>query len=169
MLQKNTGNLKFPVFSYAEKLSFQTVCGGEGGSRTLARVTPPKALAKPPLRPLGYFSVFFLYTQSLCFVIVFGGEKGVRTLDRLSSVPVFKTGAINQLDHLSVFDRHVPCYSTMTRPVLSITFRSMHARPDFMVFIHQLSGCRHQAGRAVAGFGCQKTRSATRQGNHKYG
>ena len=31
--------------------------GGEGGSRTLARVAPPKALAKPPLRPLGYFSV----------------------------------------------------------------------------------------------------------------
>lgn len=33
------------------------VCGGEGGSRTLARVIPPKALAKPPLQPLGYFSV----------------------------------------------------------------------------------------------------------------
>ncbi len=31
--------------------------GGEGGSRTLARVIPPKALAKPPLQPLGYFSV----------------------------------------------------------------------------------------------------------------
>ena len=33
------------------------VLGGEGGSRTLARVTPSKALAKPPLEPLGYFSV----------------------------------------------------------------------------------------------------------------
>lgn len=54
-------------------------------------------------------------------MIVFGGEKGVRTLDRLSSVPVFKTGAINQLDHLSMFDRHVLCYSTLTRSLLSIT------------------------------------------------
>ena len=31
--------------------------GGEGGIRTLAQVAPPKALAKPPLRPLGYISM----------------------------------------------------------------------------------------------------------------
>ena len=31
--------------------------GGEGGIRTPAPVARPKALAKPPLRPLGYFSV----------------------------------------------------------------------------------------------------------------
>ena len=35
---------------------YKWVYGGEGGSRTLARVAPPKALAKPPLQPLGYFS-----------------------------------------------------------------------------------------------------------------
>ena len=34
-----------------------TGLGGDGGSRTLARVAPPKALAKPPLRPLGYISM----------------------------------------------------------------------------------------------------------------
>ena len=39
--------------TYVMLLSF----GGEGGIRTLAQVAPPKALAKPPLRPLGYFSV----------------------------------------------------------------------------------------------------------------
>ncbi len=32
--------------------------GGEGGIRTPAPVARPKALAKPPLRPLGYFSVW---------------------------------------------------------------------------------------------------------------
>ncbi len=32
------------------------IFGGEGGIRTLAPVARPKALAKPPLRPLGYFS-----------------------------------------------------------------------------------------------------------------
>ena len=31
--------------------------GGEGGIRTPAPVARPKALAKPPLRPLGYFSM----------------------------------------------------------------------------------------------------------------
>ena len=31
--------------------------GGEGGIRTPAPVARPKALAKPPLRPLGYFSI----------------------------------------------------------------------------------------------------------------
>ena len=31
--------------------------GGEGGIRTPAPVARPKALAKPPLRPLGYFSL----------------------------------------------------------------------------------------------------------------
>ena len=33
------------------------VFGGEGGIRTPAPVARPKALAKPPLRPLGYFSM----------------------------------------------------------------------------------------------------------------
>ena len=43
-----------------------TGLGGEGGIRTLAQVAPPKALAKPPLRPLGYFSVpsAYMITQS---------------------------------------------------------------------------------------------------------
>ncbi len=71
--------------------------GGEGGSRTLARVTPPKALAKPPLQPLGYFSVSN-YQNDYSIV---GGESGIRTHGRLSPSPVFKTGALNQLDHLS--------------------------------------------------------------------
>ena len=55
--------------------------GGEGGGRTLARVTPPKALAKPPLRPLGYFSMpILLCTQSGALRCLLAERKGFEPL-----------------------------------------------------------------------------------------
>ena len=48
-----------------------TGLGGEGGIRTLAQVAPPKALAKPPLRPLGYFSVSVFLLPCLMIITHF--------------------------------------------------------------------------------------------------
>ena len=56
--------IKCVIFTYSrlilknnDRTSGRFIFGGEGGIRTPAPVARPKALAKPPLRPLGYFSL----------------------------------------------------------------------------------------------------------------
>ena len=46
-----------PVFDLRAHRDAQFLNGGDERIRTSAQVAPPKALAKPPLRPLGYISI----------------------------------------------------------------------------------------------------------------